>query len=207
MHKVALTVLLLAPGAAFAQGAFEIIPFGGYRWGGEVSAQDLDLYQTDVDVDSSECYGLDLEFALGPGLRLQLLADRQSSRFVDEDLVGQPVSLGDVDLTYYHLGLLYQWNPGRVRPYVGGSLGVAMVEPDDSRVADRDEFSTSVGGGFKVYLTDHVGIRVDLRAFWTNLDRDSWDWDDCDFDDDCWDAAWDDDLFQTELTVGLVLSF
>jgi hypothetical protein len=207
MRKLALTVLLLIPGAAFAQGAFEIIPFGGYRWGGDVSAQDLDLDQTDVDLDSSGCYGLDLELALGPGLRLQLLADRQSSEFVDEDLSGRLVSLGGVDVTYYHLGLLYQWNPGRVKPYVGGSLGVGMIEPDDSQLADRDEFSAGVGGGFKVYLVDHLGIRVDLRGFWTNLDRASDDWDDCDFDDDCWDTVWDEYLFQTELTVGLVLSF
>jgi len=207
MRNLALTVLLLVPSAAFAQGAFEIIPFGGYRWGGDVSAQDLDLYHAEVDVDSGECYGLDLEIALGPGFRLQLFADRQSSRFVDEDIAGRQVSLGDVDLTYYHLGLLYQWNPGRVKPYVGGSLGVAMIEPDQPPMADRDKFSTSVGGGFKVYLADHVGVRVDLRGFWTNLDRESDEWDDCDFDDDCWDTIWDEYLFQTELTVGLVLSF
>jgi hypothetical protein len=208
MRRLIALALVLAPTVALAQGRVELIPSYGYRWGGEVQVADEDLFSADVDVDSREAYGIDLELAFTSGLRFQLLASQQDTELVTDEhdfVAGE--SLGDVEVTYYHVGLLYQWHPGSVCPYLGGSLGLGRVEPKAAGMSNEDAFSSSFGGGFKFYLSRNVGIRVDARLFWTNIDDDEWDWDDCDHGDDCWDAAWDNDLFQQQVTVGLVLAF
>ena len=64
---------------------------------------------------------------------------------------------------------------------------------------DEDEFSMSFGGGVKVWINNHVGFRFEGRGYWTDLGsaEDEWQF---------WDE-YDDDLYQAEVKVGLVISF
>ncbi len=208
MRKLTFVLLLLVPTVALAQQGFEITPFYGYTWGGSIEAEDNALFAYDVEVDDSEAYGITFDFPVSRGLKVELLASRQSTQLIeDEEMFGPDFALVDVDVSYYHVGVLYQWDTNsRIEPYVAGGLGVGMLEVDYPGVSDEDDFSASFAGGFKLYFSPHVGLRFDLRGYWTNTDReeDDWDWDDC--DDDCWYGDWD-DLTQTQASVGLIVAF
>ncbi len=196
-------VLVLSPLAAGAQ-SIELTPTFGYRWGGELSASSNELFDRDMDVENGSSYGLSLGILVGRHSQIELFASRQETRFGEERLFAPPADGIDVDVTYYHVGYLYQWTPGRVNPYVTASLGVTSLDPDVPGLSSEEKVSFSLGGGLKVMASRHVGFRLDGRFFWTDTGNlHHRDWDDC--RDDCWE--WDDHLVQNELKVGVIFQF
>ena len=203
-------VLLLSawPPFAAAQGyerdRFEITPTAGYRTGGELSASDSELFDVDVEVDESDVLGLKVDIPVGvPGLQLELLAMHQESAFTsDLGLFGENIELLDVDITYYHAGLLWQWGAGQVNPFVTVSAGLARIDPDLPLVDAEDRFSGSLAGGVKIFFARNVGLRLEGRGWWTVIDEEFGDDSRC-----CRDYRYNDDLYQVEATAGLIVAF
>jgi Outer membrane protein beta-barrel domain len=204
-----LLLFLLPAAAAFAQppgylpvGRFEITPFAGYRLEGEFDASDA-FGDVEVEVDEGAVFGLIFDIPLDPNWQIELLANRQETSFVDDEGLFDPASdLGDVTLTYFHAGILFQWGEGQVIPFVTGSLGLAHIQPEFDDLDADDRFSTSFGGGVKLFFADNVGLRLEGRWYWTDLGDD--------FDDDDFHHHHDDEgdgLFQIEGSVGLVIAF
>jgi hypothetical protein len=79
-----------------------------------------------------------------------------------------------MDVQYLHIGgtVGYMDNP-RVTPFFGATNGATRFSPDASGLDDETKLSFSLGGGLKIPITDHIGLRFDLRAFVTLLDSDS----------------------------------
>ncbi len=207
---LAFSLSAMAPPAAaqgypgYSRERFEITPTVGYRTGGELSASDNELFDVDVEIDESDVYGLKVDIPIGvPGLQLELLAMQQESAFVsDRGLFGENIELVDVDISYYHAGLLWQWGAGQVNPFVTVSAGLARIDPDLPRVDAEDRFSGSLAGGVKIFFARNVGLRLEGRGWWTVVDDE--------FEDDshcCRDYRYDDDLYQIEATAGLILAF
>lgn len=200
--------ILLFPTLAAAQvysPAVEITPILGYRWDGQLSADNSDLFDEDVEIDSGASYGLLIDVPLSRHAQIEIMADRQSSQFSSGVLFPDNGLARDVDLTYYHVGFLWQWTPNNLRPFVVGSLGFTDIRPEGASSENR--FSGSIGGGLKVDLSRHVGFRVEGRGFWTDTGGNQWDDcknGSCDCHDD-WDCSID--LFQSELRVGVMFSF
>jgi opacity protein-like surface antigen len=195
----------MTPLTAQAAGSgIEITPTIGYRWGGEIMAEDNVLFLDDVDVEESEAFGLIIDFPITPNLQIELMADRQETDLGETDLFGSGRVAG-IDITYYHVGVLYQWNHHKVSPFVVGGIGLAELSPDVPGASSDERFSAGIGGGVKVRFSDHVGFRFEARGYWANTDTNEWDdwWDECDHG--CWDG--DDDLVQAEVKAGLILSF
>lgn len=197
-------VASLAVADVGAAQSVEINPYGGYRWGGELDADDNALFDEDVELDESGVYGIRLDVAVSRGFQIELLASRQETEFaVDEELFGDDADLLDVQLDTYHIGVLWQGGSGQVHPFAVTSVGVTSIDPDLPSVSSEDRLSASFGGGVKVFLNPHVGFRFEGRFFWTDIDED----DDRDHDDDCCDVDYGDDLYQGEVTAGLVVAF
>ena len=194
-----LSILALAPPILGAAN-IEITPFAAYRFGGEIEADDNALFSMDVDVDESDAFGVLLGIPVNPGLQIELLYSEQQTELVANDNLFAPqVGLTDVDVTYFHVGVTWQWHFDRVQPFVAGGLGIGRVDPGVPGT-DDDRFSMNFGGGVKIMTSPHVGVRFEGRTYWTNTS-----------DDDYWDD-WDDyngwnDLVQGEVKVGLVLAF
>lgn len=218
MRPLLTAILLLAPALAGAQGGLELTPSIGYRWGGEISAGATDLFTVDMDVQSSPAFGLSLNVPLNHFLQLELMVDHQSTELGHSDLFLPPDPTIDVDIDYYHVGLLWYWHAGRTRPFVVTSMGVTRIDPDLEGARSDDRFSAAIGGGVKVDVNRHLAVRFELRGLWTDTDQrdwwDSWDddwdddwWDDCDHHHDCdgW-GGWE-DLVQAQAKVGLVVTF
>lgn len=214
LRTTGLCSLLLAALAApvAAQGTrVELTPYGGWRWGGELEAGDNVLFDEDVDVDDSATYGVRLDVALTDSLQVEVLASRQSTRFTtgDDALFGRNRGLLDVDLDTLQAGLLFQGGRGQVHPFGVVTVGVTRLDPEGNFVDSDERLSASAGGGVKVMVSRNVGFRFEGRWYWVDTEDDTRDDDDDWWDDDRWDDDWDwdGDLYQGEVTVGVVMAF
>jgi opacity protein-like surface antigen len=207
---VLLGALLLMPAAATAQGGahLEITPMAGLRTGGELESSVSDLFDTDVEIDDSETYGVAIDIPLSRGFQVELLANRQESVFrANGGLFEGDDRLADVSVENYQAGILWQWGGGQVNPFVVATLGVAKIDPDVAGAKSENRFASSFGGGVKVFFSQNVGLRFEGRGYWADLGGDSFD-DRCDRHGDyCYDYNYDQDLYQLEGSVGLIISF
>jgi len=195
---VLLLTLISLP--AFAQQV-EVTPFIAYRSGGEFQADTINPNE-DVQIDESEAYGVAVNIPLTPWSQIELMADFQSSNFQGgNDIFVPDQSLGDVDVAYYHVGFLVQGDHPKVQPFGVISLGATNINPDLPGLDSETKFSTSFGGGVKLFFSRNVGMRFEGRGFYTLLDRND-GFDDCNY---CYDYT--NDLWQGEIRAGLIMRF
>lgn len=208
--RTMLALLLLAPlvpAAAAAQAyRFEITPTVGYRFNGTVSSYDdygNRFDNRDLRLDESGTYGVTFDIPLAYSLQLELLANHQSSRFsLDRGLFSNEQRLGNVDLDFYQIGLLYQWGRGQVNPYLTGSLGVAHLQPKFAPSDSR--FAGSLAGGAKIFFNRNVGLRLEVRGYYTSLDTSSQQVDDHGVR---YRTRVNQGLYQGEGSVGIILAW
>ncbi len=208
-RKIILTCLsaLLVTGIglpAASASDFEFTPFVGYRLDGEFDrVSGAGFY--DTEIEESDALGFILGFNVSPNLMIELMASRQATELVDPGFsLGSSFKILDLDVDYYHIGLLYQWRPGHIEPFVVGSLGATSFSPDVLGFSDETRFSVSLGGGVKMFISNHLGLRLEGRVFSTLIDRD----DDvfCERND-CYRFDDSDYLTQSELRGGLIFRF
>jgi hypothetical protein len=186
-----------------SESAFELSPFIGYRWGGTIFASETFIFDQNVDVAPSANLGLSLGIPLGDtGMKLELLADRQSSELETESGLFEPDNeVADIDVTYLHAGLQFPFARSRnATPYVVVSAGLANIDPQLLGVDAENRFSASAGLGVKVPINRALGLKVEGRGFYTALEDDN---DNCTF---C-EYFYNRDFYQTEVNVGLTFSF
>jgi hypothetical protein len=145
---------------------FEITPFGGYTIGGEFE-DPSDSSSRDLEDEVS--FGVSIDFTSeDPTRHYQLLYMNQRTE------VEQGSKL-DIDVEYLHIGGVQDFPSERRRaiPFVSGGLGATLLSPDRSGFDDETEFSLSLGGGFKIPLSDSIALRLEARAFVTFFDSDT----------------------------------
>jgi hypothetical protein len=207
MRPTAFALALAALAApALADGAyrFEITPQIQYRFGGTLSGEDNAIADVDLDVNDGEGYGVTFDIPLSRSMQLELLASRQSTELrFDEGLFGGNFDVADIDLSYYHAGILFQGGDQRVNPFFVASAGATVLSPDVPGADTETRFSVSIGGGVKVFFNEHVGMRFEGRGFWTAVDSSD---DYCDYYS-CWDDYNDNDLTQGVASAGLIFAW
>jgi opacity protein-like surface antigen len=160
-------VAALFPISAAAAG-FEITPFAGYTWGGQFTDS---VTGTTLEVKESNNYGIMLDFNQDPQSQIELYFSRQSSqlRANTSTFTGNP--LFDLDIEYYHIGGTYApMDSGKIKGFVAGSLGATHMVPQGAGLDSVTKFSFSLGGGVKLYATEHIGFRLEGRWFGTFFD-------------------------------------
>jgi hypothetical protein len=213
MRRIIATLVLLVPTLAYAQSGVELTPSFGFRWGGKLYAEDSSLLTHDVEVQSSDTWGLNLNFPVNEHFQIELLASKQSTQFGNENgLFEQSSDHVDVDISYAHIGMLWQWPVNDWAPYIATSIGVGHIDPNLRGATAEDRFSASFAWGFKLRLADHVGLRIEQRGYWTDLS--SWNSHNNHNDhhhDNNHDCYYDDcnthDLLQAAVTAGIVIRF
>jgi hypothetical protein len=201
-RAIVVLCLLLIPAAAMAQTRrFELTPMVGYRFNGEFQA-DSDIFNRNLDVriDEGAVFGVIFDVPLNENWQLELLANRQDSSFiVDEGLFTPEQDLGDVTVDYFNAGFLYQWGPGQVNGFVSGGVGLARIDPDFPEVEAENRFSGNIGGGVKILFAPNIGLRLEGRGYWVDLDTG--------FEGryDRFDS--DEGLYQAEASAGLIIAF
>jgi hypothetical protein len=165
--RVGLGLTLLAGAAtASAQQAredaakWEITPFYGYMGGGRFEDSTTN---TDRDLDEDNSFGIIIDAAADNWRHYELMYVKQSTML-------EGTAPMDLDVEYLQIGgtVMYQ-DAQTVIPYFGMTLGAARLSPSGPGLDDETKFAFSLGGGVKVPVTDHFGVRFDARAFLTSL--------------------------------------
>ncbi len=204
----AVVVALAVASAAFGQqGHVELTPTFGWRWGGEISKEDNPTLGYDAELEDASSYGIVLDLPVSQHVQIELSADHQSTGLQKDELFAPPDHDFDLDVNYYHIGVLGQWPAGHVIPFVSGGLGIADLRPDSPGLSNSQRFSATLGGGIKVPVNDHLAFRLEARSYWSDTSESDWEWDD-DYDchhDDC--HGYNEDLVQAQIRVGIVIRF
>lgn len=170
-RAVSLAAGLMLASAAFGaetgkrvENNFEITPFFGTMGGGKFEDP---LDSSDRDIASDNNWGIFLDMnADSPERQYELLYTQQSTEVEGETKL-------DMDIKYLHIGGLVNFTDVKhAIPYFGMTVGATQFSPDIGGLDSETKLSFSAGGGVKIPITDHVGIRLDARAFVTLLDSD-----------------------------------
>lgn len=204
--------LLLLPAAVSAAGSgyrFELTPRVGYNFGGTLSGDNALGFNSDLEAKDSPSYGVSFDIPLSRHMQLELLASRQSTELnFDEGLFGPDFNVADFDVTYYHVGILWQGDSGRVVPFFVASAGIGELDPQIVGATSESRFSVSLGGGVKVFFDpeQHIGLRLEGRGFWTDLGENRWRDDN---HHDWWDDSYtyNNDFSQGQVSAGLIFAW
>jgi hypothetical protein len=143
---------------------FEITPFVGHMFGGEFEDA-TDGSERELDADTN--FGVIFNFAEDTWRHYELLYSNQGTQLDGATTL-------DMDVQYLHLGGTVSNPEARhVIPYFGITFGATQFSPDGTGLEDETELSFTVGGGVRVPITEHIGVRFDARAFITLLDAES----------------------------------
>lgn len=162
--------LLLAAIPSRAQARFEIDPFVGYETTASYPVYSLTGPSSGDPIDrlrvnGSTAFGTFLDYSLTEHFQPEFMWNRNNTSYSAHDLFMNTYIDGYHSvIDQYQFGGLYMFRSSDVslRPYVAASLGFTHDENGDS-TPNRTEFSYSVGGGLKYYMTRHLGLRADLR--------------------------------------------
>jgi opacity protein-like surface antigen len=221
MRRVMAIMFALVPALSFAQESrVEIVPTTGFRWGGDIRIEEraFKFQDFNTSIGSGGSYGLRLDFPVSSSTELEFLVDQQSTSFQDTqglfgEVPGGFIKPGDshaldVDVAYYHAGVLVDLSRGPMRGYLVGSAGVTHINPQLPLPNDT-RFSASIGAGLKYDLTDHLGFRFEGRYFWTDTDPNktaTYSFGNPDCQGPCsYTFSYKPDLNQFEATVGLAI--
>ena len=189
-----LAAAILAPSAALA-GEFEITPFLGYQFGGDVETFYQGEYH-DVNINSSANWGLVLSLGLSPMSQIELLYSTQdteadANRFED--------SLG-LKIDYWQVSMLWNFDPdSQIQPYVVFGIGGTWLRPDGFSSLSR--FSGNIGGGAKIFFSDNIGVRLEGRFFGTYINSTT------SYCDPFWCYGYNNSLYQFDVSAGLIIRF
>jgi opacity protein-like surface antigen len=156
---------LLFPAAAAAEWGLEVTPFAGYTIGG--SFED-NTTGASLDVKEGGSFGLVLGVPDTPETQYELFYGFQRTKVTGGGTFGGE-TLFDLDIHYLHLGGTYLFPAEKVRPFISGGLGATHFVPSGSGMNSKTYFSVSLGGGAKIPISDHVGLRLEARGFMTIL--------------------------------------
>lgn len=222
-----LLILLMSGTAAEARGKYEFRVSGGMRFGGsftDAGYQDNFLIEQ-LDIAPGAQFGTSFYIPLGHhslsgrGISLELLFDMQTTDLRVEPLTSAPlpdsvldrfetdgdkIILGELDVSYIHAGILYKFGTNSTwNPHVNITFGATLFKAAEGDL-DRSEFSFACGGGVTKSFNETIGVRGQIRTFFTSLPSDEY-W--VDHYGGVWQTVDNNMFFQGELSLGLVLAF
>jgi hypothetical protein len=160
-------------------GRFELGLALGRSFGGTLARGSNAYFDREVDSDTAISKGIRLGYAFDPRWSAELLAERVDTRFVESAggvFASQP-QLGILQLRFIEAGARYAFLTGRLVPFAGAGLGIAVLDPDipDRRdVRDTERFAAHLVAGFKAYARPWIGLRVDVRPRFVSLSAGHW---------------------------------
>lgn len=165
----ALTIVagVLGPAQVASAQGIEVAPFAGYRFGGDffelMTGQPLDL-------DGAKSLGITLNVPLEKGFQLEGFFTHQQAHVLVPAGPFGPSTRVQVTVEHWQGGGLQEYDFGRVRPFLTGTLGLTrFAVPGDNEI----RFAVSAGGGVKLFPSRHVGVRLDGRLFATFVDMET----------------------------------
>lgn len=181
-YHPAVTTALLGYGMTLAMmlGAFavhaepvgpgiEITPLIGYRSGGSFTDPNTG---DKLDLDEGGSYGLLINIDHDANTQWEFLYSHQESELQLAQLfMGERVFGLDID--YFSVGGTYVWRDPQIEPFITAGIGVTHMSPEDGRLDSETRAMLQLGGGYKIFLTRNIGLRLEARAYATALSSDA----------------------------------
>jgi len=154
-------------GAPEAQMRWEVMPFVGYRMGGDF---DITGATGGADLDDERSFGLAVNLAIDEGSSYEVFYSRQEASFARTSALAP----FDLNVEYLHFGGTLVVNDELpLAPYIVGGLGLTRFNPQTALGSDDTRFSFSLGAGVKLPVTQRFGLRLEARGYLTLVDSDS----------------------------------
>ena len=156
--------------SARAQGRFEVSPFVGFETSGSypLTSNSNIVITNPIDrlrANQATSYGTFLGYNLTENLQTEFMWDRNNTSYSARQVSdGTYIKAYNSDIDQYQFGFQYMFRDSshRFRPYAAASVGFTH-DSNGGGNPNRTEFSYSLGGGAKYYLSRHFGLRGDLR--------------------------------------------
>lgn len=167
----AIALTLLFTSAAYGQGRLEITPMVGISTAGGF---DLNPAGTErVSAGSGFTWGATLGYFLSQNVQFEVEYARQNSD-LSSNTSSASVGLG-VDQILGNFVFQTRLAGGGIAPFFLVGAGAAIFTPDNNDlpsgvdpIDSQTRFQWGIGGGVKLYVTDHVGFRFQGRYKPTN---------------------------------------
>jgi len=179
----------------------EITPFVGYQFGGKIRVRDGYL-----SIKDNVNYGFALNVTLRPGAQLEIMYSRQSTILRADPFVGPREELFDLAMEYYQIGGLYEvYRDDMFRPFGVMTLGLANFSPKPNEISSEVRFAFGLGGGVKVFPSQHFGLRLEGRLHFPFISGGTGFW--CGLPGGCAVTIGGELMVQVSLNAGLILAF
>lgn len=157
--SVLLTITVSSTFAQFKRQQFEIAPYVGYLFTGNLQTLDGEL-----KIDNSLDYGATLDIRLSDDLLIELLYNRMDTEVgLRKEYYNTTDYLFDMSVEYFQGGVQVETETGQFRPFAAFTIGGTYFNPKDSNYEEDWKFSFTAGGGIKYYFTDNLGVRLQWR--------------------------------------------
>jgi hypothetical protein len=156
MRKLLLvTGFLLATSVTFAQ-YYEVAPVLGYTFSGKVD----NGYGT-YDLSNAFLYGGRIDVQITDLSYFELSVRRNDPTITYTNYTENETSKFKTGTAHYMVGYLREFQDGKIKPYGVISLGTSRYWTK-SKTNDYRQwfFSTEFGAGAKMFLNDHIGLRL-----------------------------------------------
>lgn len=157
--------LLSIPTVSLAQ-SMELTPFAAIRMGGDFD--DIDTGES-YELDEATSLGLLFDWDLDAQRQVEVIYSRQETDLTVQDSMGAFAPL-DLNVSYLQGGGTYLFDGERARPYIAGTIGLTHFDPQESAFDSETRISFSLGGGIKLFPTEHIGLRFEGRGYFTFFD-------------------------------------
>ena len=148
------------------------IELGGFV--GWTVSTDASTYNGSVVIDGATDYGGTIDYSIRPGYGVELLYAYvpTHARFASYNIAIPSSDSASVGLHWIQIGGTVSRPLGRIEPFGAFTLGIVIIHPSSLRFTDgttysgddQVRFAFTAGLGFKVWLTEAVGLRFEARA-------------------------------------------
>lgn len=157
--SIILTITVSSTFAQFKRQQFEIAPFVGYLFTGNLQTLDGEL-----KIDNSLDYSAVLDIRLSDDLLIELLYNRMDTEVaLKKEFYNTTEYLFDMSVEYFQGGVQVETETGQFRPFAAFTIGATYFNPKDRNYETDWKFSFTAGGGIKYYFTDNLGVRLQWR--------------------------------------------
>ena len=152
-----LAVLALLAGAGAAAAEVELGLVAGAQKTGGIATDEGHL-----TLDAGPLYGVRLAWRVRPDGLIEVAWARETAR-AHGDLDTGP-SRFDVTFDSVEIGGLWETRPGKMRPFLGLSLGTTRVAGPGQGTGEGWNVSGSISGGARWLLSEHAVAHVEVRG-------------------------------------------
>jgi opacity protein-like surface antigen len=163
--------LVSAASNARAQREYEVTPFFGARFGGNIDLSQQGNPNVDfLKIKNSEDFGVMGGVTFWSNFEGEFMWNRQPTSLSSHNPNdGTYAFLGNMNLDMYQFDVLYQFknSESKLRPFVVGGLGFSHfgIQPANGQqvLPFSNRFSYNLGGGVKYFFNRHWGVRAEVR--------------------------------------------